>query len=186
MATQVHINGSNISEMIAAAVKEAVQQVTKEVLATNAVENKRVQDHGFDIRGQILANAHWLWKLARSYHVEDDDPKGVPGPSPFPPPLTITVSGTKDEFYALVLLQQHRDNRHVHEAAFIRGETTSSVDEALRKLLHTTTALHEIGDRGYYSGGAVLNPDTYVYLEGLGRIFRASGKCDDCEEQVWT
>ncbi|KAK5703092.1 hypothetical protein LTR97_004041 [Elasticomyces elasticus] len=111
MATQVHINDSNISEMIAAAVKEAVQQVTKEVLEAKAVENK---DHGFNIHHQILANARWLWKVARSYHVQEEDPKGEPGISSWSAPLTIIVGCAQGGYVAEVRLQQSRDNRHIH------------------------------------------------------------------------
>ncbi|KAK3619379.1 hypothetical protein LTR56_024062 [Elasticomyces elasticus] len=132
------------------------------------------------------ANAHWLWKVARSYYVEDQDEEGEPGPSPPPAPLTVTVTGADEvKFYAQVQLQQHRDDRHVHEAVFIEGDDAPSVDEALRKVLRTTTELLR-AEYGCHTWRTILNAQDNVHLEGLGRMWSTTGECGDCEEQVWT
>ncbi|KAK5676754.1 hypothetical protein LTS10_010518 [Elasticomyces elasticus] len=156
------------------------------VLEANAAENKRAQDHGFDIRGQILANAHSLWKLAQSYYVVDHDPDAEPGPSPPPAPLTVIVAcADEGEFCAQVQLQQNCDNCHFHVATFIEGDYSVSVDEALQKLLRTTTELLR-AEYGSHTWRTILNAKDNVHLEGLGRMWSTTGECDDCEEQVWT
>ncbi|KAK4893238.1 hypothetical protein LTR27_008359 [Elasticomyces elasticus] len=170
MATQVHINGLGIGEMIAAAVKEA----------------NRAQDHGYDIRRQILANAHWLWKVARSYDAANKDPEAEPGPPSLLVPLTVVVNNVEAVFGAEVRLQQARDNRHIHQAAFLSSKAASSVNEALQKLLRTTTELMG-GERpdGQYTWRAELARGGFVVVEG-GMMYFAIGECDECAENVWT
>ncbi|KAK5730277.1 hypothetical protein LTR15_000211 [Elasticomyces elasticus] len=198
MATLVNIDLANIGEQIASAVKEAVEQATNKLLAANLKEIKDAeikgeevkatsnQDFSFDIRGQILANAHWLWKVARSYDAEYDDPEGEPGPASPPVPLTVVVNNVEDIFGAEVRLQQARDDRHIHQAAFLSSKAASSVNEALQKLLRTTTELMG-GERpdGQYTWRATLARGGYVVVKG-GMMYFAIGECDDCGEHVWT
>ncbi|KAK4962574.1 hypothetical protein LTR10_000200 [Elasticomyces elasticus] len=162
------------------------EEVKDEEVKGEEVKAASKQDFSFDIRGQILANAHSLWKLARSYEVEDNDPDGEPGPSPLSPPFSIIVYGTKGAFFASAQLEQSRDNRHVHKAGFIESESASSVNEALQKLLHTTTELQDLDDELLHAWRTVLNAEDHVHLEGLGWMNRATGGCDRCDEIVWT
>ncbi|KAK5737906.1 hypothetical protein LTR17_006346 [Elasticomyces elasticus] len=201
MAAQVTIDLANVGEQIASAVKEAVEQATNKLLAANLenikdankllaanlkkIKDANKQDSGFDIRGQILANAHWLWKVARCYDAEEQDPKGEPGPPSLPVPLTVIVNNVGSVFVAEVRLQQARDNRHIHQAAFLESENTSSVNEALRKLLRTTTELmggEELD--GQHTWRAGLGKEGYVAVES-GTMQFATGECDECDEFVW-
>ncbi|KAK3617580.1 hypothetical protein LTR56_025196 [Elasticomyces elasticus] len=162
------------------------EEVKGEEVKGEEVKAASKQDFSFDIRGQILANARSLWKTARSYQVEHNDPDGEPGPSPPSPPFSIIVYGTKGEFFASAQLEQPQDNRHVHQTAFIESECASSVDEALQNLLHTTAELLVLDDEFRHAWRTVLNVEDNLHLEGLGWMHRATGGCDRCDEVVWT
>ncbi|KAK4893239.1 hypothetical protein LTR27_008360 [Elasticomyces elasticus] len=204
MATQVNIDLANIGQQIAAAVKEAVEQATDKLLAVTLKEIKDEkirggkikgeevkatsnQDFSFDIRGQILANAQWLYTISKIYYIQDTTPDSTAGPASPSPPLYILIKSTDELYEAEVRLQLPRDDRHIHYWGFLESAIAGSAEEALRKLLRLTTEL--LGADGEYGEDyawrTALDEENIVDVEGLGFMWAPSGGCDGCEDGVW-
>ncbi|KAK3617579.1 hypothetical protein LTR56_025195 [Elasticomyces elasticus] len=167
MAANINIDLTNLGEQIAAAVRSALQGVAQ----------------GITVRADILANADFLWPLARSHYLKISGHHYIQDHCIAP---TMTLCIKKSETTAGVCAQVHLTHQasdsdcHLHKMLFLTSYDTNSAEHALYKLRELTMVMLE---REGWDGFTFDDQDMEHAYDGYMEL--PKGWCDRCAQVVW-